>query len=118
MLMHDIAALAKFRRDHGFFPDVNIEIPRPNEVAVIMQGDGNRIPFRIWLIYKERLWFLVNPFLKVVMARCFLTFMQVSINFVMIVMAVDTLMRREGMSFSTSNILHMYYVVQPKCELG
>ena len=42
--------------------------------------------------------------------------MQVSINFVMTVLAVDTLMRREGLPFSASDLLNVYTIVRSKRE--
>ena len=54
--------------------------------------------------------------LKEVMACYGLTFMQVSINFVRTVLTVDTLMRREGLPFSASDLLNVYTLVQPNQE--
>ncbi|GFS44222.1 hypothetical protein Acr_00g0089220 [Actinidia rufa] len=56
--------------------------------------------------------------LKEVMTRCHLTFMQVSVNFVRIVLAVDTLMRQVNLPFSVANLLYMYTVVRPNRETG
>ncbi|GFY95432.1 hypothetical protein Acr_10g0008170 [Actinidia rufa] len=69
--------------------DILIEHPDPNEVST-----------------------------KEVMTNCGLTFMQVSINFVRTVMAIDTLMGREGLSFSASDLLNVYTVVRPKREFN
>ena len=54
--------------------------------------------------------------LKEMMARCGLTFMKVSINFVRTVLTVDALMRREGLPFSTSDLMNVYTVVRPMRE--
>ena len=54
--------------------------------------------------------------LKEVMAQCGLNIVQVSINFVRTVLSIDTLMRREGLSFSTFSLLNIYTEVQPKQE--
>ncbi|GFS40390.1 hypothetical protein Acr_00g0068260 [Actinidia rufa] len=48
------------------------------------------------------------------MARCRLTFMQVSVNFVRTVLAVDTLIRLMEKPFSAEDLLHICIVVLPK----
>ena len=45
-----------------------------------------------------------------------LTFMQMSINFVRTMIAIDTLMRREGLLFFAFDLLYVYTVVRPKLE--
>ena len=42
------------------------------------------------------------------MTRCGLTFMQVSNNFVRTILVVDTLMRREGLPFTASDLLNVF----------
>ena len=56
--------------------------------------------------------------LKEVMARCRLTFMQVSINFIWTVLVVDTLMCLMDKLFNVEDLLHVYIVVRAKMELG
>ena len=51
----------------------------------------DRILVRTWLVYQARLRFLISPLLKEVMARCCLTFMQVSVNFDRTMLVMDTL---------------------------
>ena len=92
--MHNVAIMNKFRSDHGIPNDILIEKPGPNEDANVVEGNGNHIPVRTWLIHQAGLRFIISPMLKEVMARCRLTFMQVSVNFVKTVLAMDTLMRR------------------------
>ena len=48
------------------------------------------------------------------MVQCHLMFMQVLMNFVRIVLAVDTLMRQQNLYFIASDLLHVYTVVHPK----
>ena len=91
--MHDDDALNEFRIDHGIPNNVQIERPRSNDNANTIEGNGNWIPIRIWLIHQARLQFPISPMLKEVMARCHLTFMQVSINLVWTILTVDTLIR-------------------------
>ena len=50
------------------------------------------------------------------MACCGLTFMQVFINFIKTMLAIDTLMQWEGLPFSASDLLNVYTVVRPKQE--
>ena len=42
--------------------------------------------------------------------------MQVSINFVRVVLAIDTLMPKEGLPFSAFDLLNIYTVIRPKRE--
>ena len=116
-LVHDDAALARFRRDHEILHDMLIEQTCPNEVAAMVRGHGDRIPVRTWLIHQIGLRFLVSPMLKEVMARCGLIFMQVSMNFVRAVLVVDTLMQRKGLPFSSSDLPNVYIIIRPKREL-
>ena len=51
------------------------------------------------------------------MALCCLTFMQVSINFIRTVLAVDALMKREEKEFVAKDLLHVYYIVRPRKNL-
>ena len=90
--MHDDTVLARFRRDPEIPNDVLIKRHCPSKVAVMVRGHDDRIPLRTWLIHQASLWVLVSPMFKEVMARCGLTFMQVSINFVRTVLAIDILM--------------------------
>ena len=54
--------------------------------------------------------------LKKVKAHCSLTFMQVSVNFIRTVLAVDTLIRLLDKPFSAKDLLHVYIIVRPKRE--
>ena len=56
--------------------------------------------------------------LKEVMAHYCLTFMQVFVNFVRTVFAIDTLMRLLDKPFSAKDLLHVYTVVRLKREPG
>ncbi|GFZ18289.1 hypothetical protein Acr_27g0000280 [Actinidia rufa] len=56
--------------------------------------------------------------LKEVMARCHLTFKQVFVNFVQIVLVVDKLMHEMELPFSVEDLVHVYTVVRPKRESG
>ncbi|GFY97784.1 hypothetical protein Acr_12g0003250 [Actinidia rufa] len=51
--------------------------------------------------------------LKEVMALYRLTFMQVLVNFVQTVLAVDTLMHQQWLTFSASDLLNVYIMVHP-----
>ncbi|GFY87862.1 serine carboxypeptidase S28 family protein [Actinidia rufa] len=113
-LVHNDASLACFRREHRIPNDILVDQPSLNEVAATVRGHDDRILVRTSLIYQDELWFLVSPMLKEVMARCSLTFIQVSINYVRTVLAVDTLMRRERLPFSASDLLNIYTIVRPK----
>ncbi|GFY82787.1 hypothetical protein Acr_02g0010270 [Actinidia rufa] len=104
--------------DHEIPNDILVERPNPNEVASTVPGHDDCILVRTWLIPQAGLLFLISLMLKEVMARCGLTFMQVSTNFVRTAFVVDTLMRKEGLPFSTSDLLNVYTVVRPKREPG
>ena len=91
-LMNDDAATSRFRRDYKIPNDVLIERLGLNEVTATVRGYVDCILVCTWLIHQARLLFSLSPMLKEVMARCGLTFMQVSINFVRTVLSVDTLM--------------------------
>ncbi|GFZ06619.1 hypothetical protein Acr_18g0007890 [Actinidia rufa] len=114
LLVHDDAALALFRKDHEISNAILVERPDSNKVALMVRRHKDRIPICTWLIHQDKFRFLVSPMLKDVMARYCLTFMQVSINFVRTMLTVDTLMAREGLSFSASDLLNFYIVVWPK----
>ena len=92
LLVHDDATLAQFRADHNIPDDVLIERACLNEDANLVEGEGNRIPVRTWMIHQASLKFPLSTLLKEVMALCYLTFMQVSVNFVRTMLAVDVLM--------------------------
>ena len=92
LLVHDDRAIERFRAIHGIPSNVTIEYLEPNSVPHVVGDNLDCILVNTWLIYQAELRFLINPLLKEVMARCCLTFMQVSINFICIVLAVDTLM--------------------------
>ncbi|GFS30002.1 hypothetical protein Acr_00g0009640 [Actinidia rufa] len=104
LLVHNNAALNKFRTDHDIPEDVQIEHHRPNEDANLVEGNGDRIPIQTWLIHQAGLRFSISLMLKEVMERCHLTFMQVSVNFVQAVLAVDTLMCQMKLPFSASDL--------------
>ncbi|GFS32147.1 hypothetical protein Acr_00g0021040 [Actinidia rufa] len=72
----------------------------------------------IWLIHHAGLRFLISLMFREVMVRCHLTFMQVSINFVRTMLAVDALMRQLELPFSIEDLLHVYTVVRLKREPG
>ena len=108
MLVHDDATLNKFWTDHGIPEDVQIKRPGPNEEANLVEGHGDRILVRTWLIHQAGLQFPIKLMLKEVMVHCHLTFMQVSINFVQTMLAVDTLMCQMKLSYSVENLLHVY----------
>ncbi|GFZ00578.1 hypothetical protein Acr_14g0002130 [Actinidia rufa] len=91
LLVHDDEALARFRANHRIPDDVLIERPSPNNATDWVKGEGNRIPVRTWFIHQDGLRFSLRNMLKKVMSLCRLTFMQVSINFVRIVLAMDAL---------------------------
>ena len=54
--------------------------------------------------------------LKEVMARCGLTFKQVSITFISTMLTDDTLMRMDGFPLSAADLLNIYTIVWPKQE--
>ena len=87
----------------GILMTFQIERPRPNE-----EGHVNHILVRIWLIHQASLRFPISPLLKEVMAWRRLTFMQVSVNFVRVVLAIDTLMQRENLPFNASGLIYVY----------
>ncbi|GFZ14081.1 hypothetical protein Acr_24g0002710 [Actinidia rufa] len=74
-LVHDDAALARFRRHHEIPDDVLIKRPSPREIAVTTRENSDRITFHIRLIRQAGLRFVVSPKMKDVMAHCGLTFM-------------------------------------------
>ena len=98
--MHYDIALNKFRTDHSIPDDIQIERSGPNEDANLVKGNENRISVQIWMIHHAGLWFSISPMLKEVMACCCLTFMQVLVNFVRTVLAIDTLMCQQELHFS------------------
>ena len=81
ILVHDDNIMEKCRKDHDILNDISIERSGHRDEANTIEGNGNRIPIRIWLIHQVRLKFPISPLLKEVMARCQLTIMQVSVNF-------------------------------------
>ncbi|GFZ01187.1 hypothetical protein Acr_14g0008220 [Actinidia rufa] len=114
MLVRDSEALAQFRVDHRIPDDVVIERPGPNDDADWVEGEGDRMPIRTWFIYQAGLRFPLSKLLRSVLAICGLTFMQVSVNFVRTVLAVEALMQREGLEFTTDDLFHVYCVVKPR----
>ncbi|GFS29533.1 hypothetical protein Acr_00g0007130 [Actinidia rufa] len=96
MLVRDSEALARFRIDHKIPDDVVIERTGPNDDTDWVEGEGNRVPIRTWFIYQAGLRFSLSKLLKTVLSLCGLTFMQISVNFVQTVLAVEALMQREG----------------------
>ena len=113
LLVHNDAALAKFQVKHNIPADVLKKRSSPNEYANWVEGEDDRIPVRTWLIHQVGLRFLVSQLLKAMMAMCHLTFMQVLINFIQIVLAVDVQMRREEKEF-TEYLLHVYWILRPR----
>ena len=84
-LVHDDVALVQFRSDHDIPHDKLLERPRKTRSqrgSAIVEGHGDRISVRTWLIHQAGLRFPISPILKEVMARYRLTFMQVLMNFV------------------------------------
>ncbi|GFY97773.1 hypothetical protein Acr_12g0003140 [Actinidia rufa] len=114
LLVHDGEALAQFRTEHRIPNDVVIEWPGPNDDADWVEGEGNRIPIRTWFIYQAGLRFPLSKLLRTVLSLCGLTFMQILVNFVQTVLAVEALMQREGLEFTTDDLLHVYCVVKPR----
>ena len=108
LLVHDDAALNKFKTNHDIPEDVQIEHSGPKEDANLVEGNEDCIPVHTWLIHQDGLWFPINPVLKEVIARCHLIFMQVSFNFISTLLAVDTLMRQMELPFSALDLLHVY----------
>ena len=78
-----------------------------NKDANVVEENGNRISICTWLIHQVGLRFVICPMLKKVMSRCWLTFMQMFVNFVRTVLTIDTLMRREELSFKVLDLLHV-----------
>ncbi|PSS08085.1 Phosphatidylinositol 4,5-bisphosphate 3-kinase [Actinidia chinensis var. chinensis] len=68
------------------------------------------------MIYQDGVWFPSSPIMKEVVARYHITFMQVFVNFVQIMLTMDTLMCQMKLAFSASDLLHVYTVVRPKRE--
>ncbi|GFY90941.1 hypothetical protein Acr_07g0011370 [Actinidia rufa] len=118
LLVHDEEALAQFRVDHRIPKNVVIERPGPDDNVDWVEGKGNRIPVRTWFIHQAGLRFPLNKLLKVVLSLCGLTFMQVSVNFVRTVLAVDALMQREELEFTAEDLLYVYCVVKPRKNSG
>ncbi|GFZ01113.1 hypothetical protein Acr_14g0007480 [Actinidia rufa] len=116
MLVRDSEALAQFRVDHRIPDDVVIERPGPNDDADWVEGVGNRMPIRTWFIYQAGLRFPLSKLLRSVLSICGLTFMQVSVNFVRTVLAVEALMQREGLEFTAEDLFHVYCVEFPVNE--
>ncbi|GFZ04894.1 hypothetical protein Acr_17g0004660 [Actinidia rufa] len=114
MLVRDSEALVQFRVDHRIPDDVVIERPGPNDDADWVEGEGNRMPIRTWFIYQVGLRFPLSKLLRTVLSICGLTFMQISVNFVRAVLAVEALMQREGLEFTAKDLFHVYYVVKPR----
>ncbi|GFS36236.1 hypothetical protein Acr_00g0044860 [Actinidia rufa] len=108
LLVHDDDALEKFRRDYDILAYVLIERPGANKDANMVEGNGTYIPVCIWMIHQANLRFPISPLLKKVMACCQVTYMQMSVNFVQTLLVVDTLMQKEGLAFSPSDLLHVY----------
>ena len=98
LLVHNDVSLNKLRVDHGIRSDVQIDRPSSNEDANLVEGNEDQILVWIWLIHQVGLQFAISLMLKEVMAHCCLTFMQVSVNFVRTVLAMDTLMREHKLS--------------------
>ena len=116
LLVHDDRAIEKLRSKYGIPTNVKIEHLRPNDVPHVVEDNPDRIPICIWLIYRAELRFLISLLLKDVMARCRLTFMQISINLVYTVLAVDMLMQILHKPFNAEDLLHVYTVVWLKRE--
>ncbi|GFY97537.1 hypothetical protein Acr_12g0000780 [Actinidia rufa] len=114
LLVHSDEALAQFCIDHRILNDVVIERPGPNDDADWVEGEGNRIAIRTWIIHQARLRFPLSKLLRTVLSLCGLTLMQVSVNFVRTVLAVEALMQREGLEFTAKDLLHVYCVVKPR----
>ena len=49
-LVHDNAALERFRRDQEIPNDVLLKRPSPHEIVVMARENGDHILVRIWLI--------------------------------------------------------------------
>ncbi|GFZ01237.1 hypothetical protein Acr_14g0008720 [Actinidia rufa] len=114
MLVRDSEALAQFCVDHRIPNDVVIERPSPNDNADWVEGEGNRMPIRTWFIYQARLRFPLSKLLRTVLSLCGHTFIQISVNFVRTVLAVEALIQREELEFTAEDLLHVYCVVKPR----
>ena len=118
-MVRDDAILNKFHNDNAIPKDVQIERPWPNENVNLVEDNRDRIPIRTRLIYKVVLRFPIRLMLKKVMAHYHLLFMQVSVNFLRTVIAVDTLMRQmKKLPFNAEDLLNIYTVVRPMRELS
>ncbi|GFS37066.1 hypothetical protein Acr_00g0049540 [Actinidia rufa] len=113
MLVRNSEALAQFRVDHRIPDDIVIERPGPNDDADWVEGEGNRMPIRTWFIYQAGLRFPLSKLLRTVLSICGLTFMQISVNFVRTVLAVEALMQREGLEFTAEDLFHVYFTDSP-----
>ncbi|GFY96523.1 hypothetical protein Acr_11g0008290 [Actinidia rufa] len=80
LLVQDDDTLNKFRINHCIPKDVQIEHPRPNKDANLVEGHGDRIPVRTLLLHQAGLRFPINSMVKELMAYCHLTFIQVSVT--------------------------------------
>ncbi|GFZ00572.1 hypothetical protein Acr_14g0002070 [Actinidia rufa] len=114
LLVHDDEALARFCANHRIPDDVLIERPSPNNATNWVEGEGNHIPVRTWFIHQGGLRFPLRKLLKKVMSYYRLTFMQVSVNFVRTVLAMDALVKREEHEFTAEDLLHVYCIVRPR----
>ena len=99
-LMDCPGAMAKFRRDRRILNNVHVAVPEPIKVATTVEGIMTMV--------------LTSPLFKEVMARCDLIFMQVSVNFVSIVLAVNALLHREQQALSIKDFLNVYNMVRLK----
>ena len=61
MLVYNDANLAQFRVDHNILDNVLIERPCPNEDVDFVEGEGDHIPVRTWLIHQADLKFPLSP---------------------------------------------------------
>ena len=54
LLAHDDTVLNKFRTDHDIPEDVQVQIERygHNKDANLVEGNGDRIPVRTWMIHQ------------------------------------------------------------------
>ena len=107
LLVHEDEALARLRVVHHIPHNVVIERPSPNDDHDWVEGEGDQIPVRTWLIHQAGLRFPMRKLLKTVLSLSRLTFMQVSVNFVQTVLAMDALMRREKQEFNAEELLHV-----------
>ena len=98
LLVHNDATLNKFKADHDIPGNIQIEQSSPNKDANLVEGNENQIPVQIFPIHQDGIRFSISSMLKEVMAQCHLTFMQVSVNFIWIVLVVETLMHQQELS--------------------